>query len=194
MKKTPSLIDWNLLSSAMEKSAGAAGEMAKQKLKETAEMAARAAEMADQLPDEHAWALDHAATAHDDVSEVHSFLSSMEPGESIEVDVAPSGEMQTGFDGQDGSAMQGTFDEENSNMTASLEGQEGGRMMPSFDPETKTAGKKGGKNKPTNKKLWARAKAAAKRKFKVYPSAYANGWAVQWYNKHGGGWRSAGGK
>jgi hypothetical protein len=45
------------------------------------------------------------------------------------------------------------------------------------------------KNVPTNKKLWARAKAAARAKFDVYPSAYANGWAVQWYKKHGGGWR-----
>jgi hypothetical protein len=24
----------------------------------------------------------------------------------------------------------------------------------------------------------------------VYPSAYANGWAVKWYNEHGGGWKS----
>lgn len=194
MKKTPSLIDWNLLKSAMDKSAGAAGEMVKQKLKETAEMAARAAEMAEALPDEHAWVLDHAATAHDDVSEVHSFLSSMAPGDGIEVDIEPTGQMQTGLEGQDGSAMQGSFDEVNPNMATSLEGQEDGRMMPSFDPETKTAGKKGGKNTPTNKKLWARAKAAAKKKFKVYPSAYANGWAVQWYKEHGGGWRSAGGK
>jgi len=46
-----------------------------------------------------------------------------------------------------------------------------------------------GKNKPTNPKLWARAKSMAKSKFKVYPSAYANGWAAKWYKKHGGGWR-----
>jgi hypothetical protein len=45
------------------------------------------------------------------------------------------------------------------------------------------------KNVPTNKPLWSRAKSAARSKFKVYPSAYANGWAVQWYKKHGGGWR-----
>ena len=30
------------------------------------------------------------------------------------------------------------------------------------------------------KKLCPAGKAAAKRKFKVYPSAYANGWAVQY--------------
>ena len=52
--------------------------------------------------------------------------------------------------------------------------------------------KKGGKKrkpKPTNPALWARAKAAARSKFDVYPSAYANGWAARWYKKHGGGWR-----
>jgi hypothetical protein len=45
------------------------------------------------------------------------------------------------------------------------------------------------KNKPTNAKLWSRAKSLAKSKFKVYPSAYANGWAAKWYKKHGGSWR-----
>jgi hypothetical protein len=46
-----------------------------------------------------------------------------------------------------------------------------------------------GKNKPNNPKLWAQAKSKAKSKFKVYPSAYANGWAAKWYKEHGGGWR-----
>jgi len=49
-----------------------------------------------------------------------------------------------------------------------------------------------GKNRPTKPKLWSRAKALAKKKFKVYPSAYANGWAAKWYKKHGGGWKSKG--
>ena len=39
-------------------------------------------------------------------------------------------------------------------------------------------------------KLCPRGKAAAKRKFKVYPSAYANGWAAKWYKSKGGTWRS----
>ena len=56
--------------------------------------------------------------------------------------------------------------------------------------------KKGGKRKPkpTNPSLWSRAKAAARSKFDVYPSAYANGWAAKWYKSHGGGWRMSGGK
>ena len=46
------------------------------------------------------------------------------------------------------------------------------------------------KNKPTNKKLYERVKAAAKRKFKVYPSAYANAWLVREYKKRGGGYKT----
>jgi hypothetical protein len=45
-------------------------------------------------------------------------------------------------------------------------------------------------NEPTNPSLWARAKAMAKQKFDVYPSAYANGWAAKWYKERGGGWRT----
>ena len=42
------------------------------------------------------------------------------------------------------------------------------------------------KNVPTNKALYSRVKAAAKRKFDVYPSAYANAWLVREYKKRGG--------
>jgi len=52
------------------------------------------------------------------------------------------------------------------------------------------AKKKGGA-KPTNPALYARVKAEAKRKFKVYPSAYANAWLVRTYKKRGGGYRSS---
>ena len=44
---------------------------------------------------------------------------------------------------------------------------------------------------PTNKALYARVKAEAKRKFDVYPSAYANAWLVRTYKKRGGGYRSS---
>ena len=42
---------------------------------------------------------------------------------------------------------------------------------------------------PTNPKLYARVKVEARRKFKVYPSAYANGWLVKTYKKRGGRYR-----
>ena len=55
-----------------------------------------------------------------------------------------------------------------------------------FDEETLLE-----KNVPTNPALWARAKAQARSKFDVYPSAYANGWASKWYKSKGGGWKTA---
>jgi len=51
-----------------------------------------------------------------------------------------------------------------------------------------------GENAPTNPSLWSRAKAQAKKKFDVYPSAYANAWAAKWYKSKGGGWRKKGKK
>ena len=57
---------------------------------------------------------------------------------------------------------------------------------------TKTAKKKSARKskksgaKPTNPALYSRVKAEAKKKFKVYPSAYANGWLVRTYKKRGG--------
>ena len=46
------------------------------------------------------------------------------------------------------------------------------------------------KNVPNNPSLWSRVKAQAKAKYKVYPSAYANGWAAREYKKRGGTWRT----
>jgi hypothetical protein len=44
-------------------------------------------------------------------------------------------------------------------------------------------------NVPTDPELYARVKAAAKAKFDVYPSAYANAWLVREYKRRGGGYR-----
>ncbi len=43
---------------------------------------------------------------------------------------------------------------------------------------------------PTNPKLYAVVKAAAKKKFDVYPSAYANAWLVREYKKRGGKYKA----
>ena len=51
----------------------------------------------------------------------------------------------------------------------------------------KTTKQKGAK--PSNPGLYSRVKAAAKKKFKVNPSAYANGWLVREYKKRGGGYK-----
>ena len=45
------------------------------------------------------------------------------------------------------------------------------------------------KSKPTNPSKWAYYKSQAKKKFDVYPSAYANAWAAKKYKAAGGGWK-----
>jgi len=44
-------------------------------------------------------------------------------------------------------------------------------------------------NVPTDASKWSYYKAQAKKKFDVYPSAYANGWAAKKYKAAGGGWK-----
>lgn len=53
-------------------------------------------------------------------------------------------------------------------------------------PAKKTKPKKKNSPTPKNKALYARVKAEAKKKFDVYPSAYANAWLVREYKKRGG--------
>lgn len=48
------------------------------------------------------------------------------------------------------------------------------------------------KNVPNDKKKWSAAVRAAKNKFKVYPSAYANAWAAKYYKSKGGTWKTKG--
>ncbi len=45
------------------------------------------------------------------------------------------------------------------------------------------------KNVATDSAKWSYAKSQAKKKFDVYPSQYANAWAVKKYNELGGTWR-----
>jgi hypothetical protein len=45
-------------------------------------------------------------------------------------------------------------------------------------------------SKPTNPTLYSRVKSLAKKKFKVYPSAYANAWLVREYKKRGGKYKN----
>ena len=58
--------------------------------------------------------------------------------------------------------------------------------MKSFDQFKKSLEEK---NVPTDPAKWAASKSAAKAKFDVYPSAYANAWASKNYKSKGGSWR-----
>jgi len=46
------------------------------------------------------------------------------------------------------------------------------------------------KGEPADKELYNRVISEAKRKFDVYPSAYANAWVVQEYKRRGGKYKS----
>ena len=46
------------------------------------------------------------------------------------------------------------------------------------------------KSVPLDKNLYQRVKSLTKKKFKVYPSAYANAWLVKEYKKRGGRYKS----
>lgn len=45
-------------------------------------------------------------------------------------------------------------------------------------------------NVPNDEALWKKAIAAAKAKYDVYPSAYANAFAAKWYKEKGGTWKT----
>jgi hypothetical protein len=47
------------------------------------------------------------------------------------------------------------------------------------------------KNVPNKPGLWQSCKATAKKKYDVWPSAYACGFAAKLYKKKGGTWRKA---
>jgi hypothetical protein len=78
--------------------------------------------------------------------------------------------------------------------------EKNGRMVPNCVPVNKSAESEdldkakekykevigNRKGEPSDKELYARIVAEAKRKFDVYPSAYANGWVVQEYKRRGG--------
>ena len=51
-----------------------------------------------------------------------------------------------------------------------------------------TKKKKSARKKPVpkNKALYARVKAEAKKKYKVWPSSYASGWLTKEYQRRGG--------
>lgn len=47
----------------------------------------------------------------------------------------------------------------------------------------------GGLTEPTDPVLWKRASEESRKRFKKHQAAYAEGWALQWYNREGGEWR-----
>ena len=102
------------------------------------------------LEDGHDWAQDHIAEAKNNMDQVFDFLMNELNGDTSEM---------TEDEGLEDLALADEADGMNQNKALAISMMEG--------------------RKKTGTKLCARGKSAAKAKFKVYPSAYANGYAVQ---------------
>jgi hypothetical protein len=112
---------------------------------------------------EHAWAGDHVATSKDDIEEVANFVKNSCEGE------------------------EGDLRESSSAQQAAIAIN---MKKKGIKPKSESYGEiDESKNCPTDPAKWSASKAAAKRKFDVYPSAYANGWAAKNYKAKGGGWK-----
>jgi hypothetical protein len=46
------------------------------------------------------------------------------------------------------------------------------------------------RNAPLNKGLWIKTQILAQQRFKGYPNAHTNQWAVQYYDTNGGNWKT----
>jgi hypothetical protein len=106
----------------------------------------------DVLDNGHDWAQDHIAEAKNNMDQVFDFLMN-----------------QTKNDGMNQSMIDEDNEENDEALAISLQNPNLGLAMSNMNEG----------RKKTGTKLCARGKAAAKSKFDVYPSAYANGYAVQ---------------
>jgi hypothetical protein len=113
---------------------------------------------------EHAWAGDHITTSKDDIEEVTNFMEGYMEQKNVQEASSPTQQSSIAINMK----KQGKSPKDETNEEEEIDES---------------------KNCPTDPAKWAASKAAAKRKFDVYPSAYANGWAAKNYKAKGGGWR-----
>ena len=125
----------------------------------------------DLVTGEHAWAGDHIATSKDDIQEVANFIENTMNQSGKEMNEAKNMKQQA--------AIAVNMKKKGIKPKNEMSEKE---MYESMEIDES-------KNCPTDPAKWAASKAAAKRKFDVYPSAYANGWAAKNYKSKGGGWR-----
>ena len=107
------------------------------------------------LENGHDWAQDHISEAKNNMDQVFDFLMNETKGND--------------YDNNDEIIEEDSNEENDESLAISLKNPDLGLAMSDM-----TEGRK-----KTGTKLCARGKAAAKSKFDVYPSAYANGYAVQ---------------
>jgi len=112
------------------------------------------------LKNGHDWAQDHIAEAKNNMDQVFDFLMNETKKDGMELSMNVD----------DSDMMNETMDFEDLSIADEADG---------MDPNIALAMSMMEGRKKAGTKLCSRGKSAAKSKFKVYPSAYANGYAVQ---------------
>jgi hypothetical protein len=142
------------------------------------------------LENGHDWADDHISTAKENMDQVFDFLMN----ETKKGDLNEScweGYKQVGGKMKNGKMVPNCVPKNKSIKEASSRAQQAAiAISKKKEDKNESYGEiDESKNCPTDPAKWAASKAAAKAKFDVYPSAYANGWAAKNYKSKGGGWK-----
>jgi hypothetical protein len=142
------------------------------------------------LENGHDWADDHISTAKENMDQVFDFLMN----ETKKGDLNEScweGYKQVGGKMKNGKMVPNCVPKNKSIKEASSRAQQAAiAISKKKEDKNESYGEiDESKNCPTDPSKWAASKAAAKAKFDVYPSAYANGWAAKNYKAKGGGWK-----
>jgi hypothetical protein len=151
---------------------------------------------------EHAWAGDHITTSKDDIEEVANFMDSYFEQKNLsesEKDLSEKcwdGYKRIGSKKKNGKTVPNCVPVNEASSSAQQAAiainmkKEGKKPKNESEKEMYESMEiDESKNCPTDPGKWAASKAAAKAKFDVYPSAYANGWAAKNYKAKGGGWK-----
>jgi hypothetical protein len=151
------------------------------------------------LSNGHDWADDHISTAKENMDQVFDFImNEKEGGQSGERDnlyeACWDGYKKVGGKMKNGKMVPNCVPNNKSIKEASSPAQQAAIAVnmkkKGVEPKNESYGEiDESKNCPTDPAKWSASKAAAKAKFDVYPSAYANGWAAKNYKSKGGGWK-----
>ena len=149
------------------------------------------------LQNGHDWADDHITVAKENIDQVFDFImNEKEGGQQGELNESCwDGYKQVGGKMKNGKMVPNCVPKNKSIKEASSPAQQAAIAInmkkKGVQPKNESTEMEidESKNCPTDPAKWAASKAAAKRKFDVYPSAYANGWAAKNYKSKGGGWK-----
>jgi hypothetical protein len=143
----------------------------------------------------HDWADDHVSEAKNNMDQVFDFFMNETKKEGNEMNESCwEGYKQVGGKKKNGKMVPNCVPKNKSIKEASSPAQQAAIAVnmkeKGVEPKNESYGEiDESKNCPTDPAKWSASKAAAKAKFDVYPSAYANGWAAKNYKAKGGGWK-----